>query len=162
MGQGEAAGVTDVTVWGREIERRHAWLLHTASLAVGPVERFFTGAEGDRYTSAIDGQLVAAPVLLLGTGHALLAKPESFVEIGPDEAVVYTTTIEKLRNTIVDAVKEAAVVLQQRQHAPELPMTLVISAVRAQLHALEATATTMAPPSLVEPIPATEPSGVPR
>lgn len=150
MGQDEVA---DVTKWGRDIESRHAWVLHAASLAVGPVERFFTGEEGDRYTSAIDGQLVAAPVLLLGTGHALLAKPDGFVEIGADEAVVYTTTIEKLRTTIIDAVKEAAVVLQQRQHTPELPMTLVISALRAQLHALESTAATMAPPPLLDDAP---------
>lgn len=139
----------DPVVWGRDVERRHAWLLHTSNLVVGPVDRFYTGTEGDQYKSEIDGNYVAAPVVVLGTGHALLSvDPRVFVEIGPDEATIYITTIERLRSTIVDAVTDAARALREAQKAevaPELPMALIIAAVRAQLHALEATAKTMPP-----------------
>jgi hypothetical protein len=139
-----------VTQWGRDVERRHAWLLHTQNLAVGPVERYYTGAEGDQYKSAIDGVPVVAPVVVLGTGHALLARePAMFVEIGPDEASIYINTIDSMRKAIVDACNEAARILHANQQRPELPMALVVAALRAQLHALEATATTEPAPALV-------------
>ncbi len=133
----------DVTVWGRDVERRRAWLLHTQNLAVGPVERFFTGEANDQYKSALDGEAVQAPVVLLGTGHALLARePDAFIEIGPDEASIYIGTIERMRKAIVDACNDAAKVLGANQKRPELPLALVVAALRSQLHALEATAST--------------------
>lgn len=138
MGKDEDTG--DVVAWGRDLERRHAWLLQTATLAVGPVERFYTGAEDDRYVSAVDGAPVVAPVLLLGTGHAMLAQPRNFVEIGPDEANVYISTIERLRETLSGAITNAVATLREKAHEPELPFALVISALRAQLYALEAIA----------------------
>lgn len=143
----EASPEDAVTAWGRDVERRHAWLLHTQNLAVGPVERFYTGLPNDQYMSAVDGVAVSAPVVMLGTGHALLAKdPAAFVEIGPEESAIYIGTIDRMRKAIVDACNDAAQVLLTNKHHPELPIALVIAALRAQLHALEATAQEASPP----------------
>lgn len=148
----------DVTPWGRDVERRHAWLLHTQNLAVGPVERFYTGAPDDQYKSAVDGVPVAAPVVVLGTGHALLARePKAFVEIGPDEAQVYIGTIDRMRKAIVDACNEAATVMRANQSHPELPLALVVAALRAQLYALEATAEEASKPPPPAPLSETTP-----
>lgn len=131
----------DVTGWARDLERRHAWVLHRSTLAVGPVERYFTGEEHDRFLSEIDGQPVMAPVLKLGTGHALLAVPANFIELGAPEADLYMRVIDRLRESVITAVNEAIdSIASKRQSMPDLPIALIVSAVRAQLHALEATA----------------------
>ncbi len=130
----------NATEWGRDLERRHAWLLHQGSLAVGQVERFYTGEGDDVYMSTLDGLPVKHGVFVLSTGHALLSKPDNFIEIGPEDAVIYATTLDKLRKAIVDAVTEAGTQLRGRgETPPELPMALIIAALRAQTHALEAT-----------------------
>lgn len=128
----------DPIAWGRDLERRHAWLLHVGNLAVGQVERFFTGVDNDKYQSAVDGSFVEHGVFMFTTGHALLTKPENFIEIGPDEALIYINTIDKLRKALTEAVQEAAAVLRKGSDRPELPMALILSAFRSQLHALEA------------------------
>lgn len=139
----------DPVVWGRDLERRHAWVLHKENLTIGPVERFYTGEENDRYVSAIDEQPVAAPTIFLGNGHALLAKPEVFIELGPEEASVYVEAVEKLRETVTDAVQNAARTIRSR--SPQIAFALVVSAVRAQLYALEATASSLPPPGAPSP-----------
>lgn len=152
------ANETDVIAWGRDLERRHAWVLHKEKLAAGPVERFYTGDETDRYVSTVDGSPVAAAVLVLGTGHAMLAKPHDFVEIGSEEASVYIATLDKLRAAIAEAVTEAAATLRGRD-AIGVGMVIIASALRAQLFALEATATSLSappPPSSRDPLPSTE------
>lgn len=129
-----------VVSWGRDLERRHAWLLHQEKLAIGPVDRFYTGVDGDMYKSDLDGSIVTHPVFALATGHVMLAKPEHFIELGPDEANIYITTIDRLRAAITNAVHEASNALTSRV-PPQMTLALVIAAVRAQLHALEAHAT---------------------
>ncbi len=92
-------------------------------------------------------------MVVLGTGHALLANVQgAFIEIGPDEASIYIGTLDRMRKAIVDACNDAAHVLREHNQRPELPLVLVIAALRSQLHALEATAMTS---------PATLPEGTP-
>jgi len=135
--------------WGRTLEQSHEWVLHLPSLACGPVETFFTGEEGNIYISAIDGKEVRAPVLLLSTGHALLAAKEAFQQIGHEEATVYIDTIDRMRNAIIEATNGALKILRGRSADPELPMILIIAALRSQLYTLEATTSTTPPPALV-------------
>ena len=126
---------SDLTEWGADLAKRQAWLLHTATLAVGAVVRFYSGASGDRFKGGDDVD-VEAPVLVLSTGHSFVMRErEAFVELDDTHAAIYTDTVDALRRTIVESCDRAATLLAGRH---EHPLPLILAALHMQIRMLEA------------------------
>lgn len=122
----------DVREWANSLLEKQAWVLHTPTLSVGAVRRFYDGEE-TKWRSTIDGNEVPSPVLELETGHGFIANPEVFVEMSAAELRLYVA-IQQGLSTLVAVVARNASTQGVRPHAG---FALLIAAFRAQLAALE-------------------------
>lgn len=126
--------------WARKVVADGQWLLHTATLVVGPATEFFDGIESV-YVSEANGEPVPGPVLKLATGHALVANPNAFVEIEPKEVEFYRLATEKL----ADFMRGAVSVAGGKAIPSRTTVVLLTSLLRAQLVALEMATPGLAP-----------------
>lgn len=117
--------------WARRVVADKAWLLHIRTLVIGPAEELFDGV--DRVHTGENGLPVSAPVIKLLTGHALLASPNTFVELVPREVAFYQLVVEKFAEFMKGAVAHAAA----RGVPAATAVTLLTSLLQAQLRALE-------------------------
>lgn len=117
--------------WKGAVERM-AWMFHVETYAVGRAAAFYDGVE-EKYVSPLNGEPVNGPVLLLHTGHALLAEPVKWMELSSAEIRYFQALQEGFNGLIVIAAKNA------KDNGVELEkgLAMLISILRAQLAALE-------------------------
>lgn len=128
------APAPDPIVWGRDLEKRKAWVFHAPTMAMGPVEKFFDGVE-EQWVSTVNGVAVPGPVLLLATGHALDARsPAVFVEMEAKEVWLAKLAVEKIAK-VVAALLETG---RQAEVAPRTAALLVLAVLQANRAAIEA------------------------
>lgn len=126
--------------WARRVVADKAWLLHTPTLSIGPAEELFDGVV-KVHLSEVNGKPVPSPVLRLATGHALLAEPNSFLELLPREVVFYAKAVDQMTGWVTGAVRFGA----EQAIPADKTVTLLIALLRAQLRALETLAQSEAP-----------------
>lgn len=123
----------DLASWADGLIVRQAWVLHVATLTIGPVKHFYDG-ETTKYKSTIDGGEVPSPVLELQTGHGFVSTdPTGFVELSAADVRFYLSLQIGFRGICELSLKNAV--------ATHVPMSkaqiLLVAALRAQLQALE-------------------------
>lgn len=129
-----AAEPVDPVSFGRDLAARKAWIFHSATMALGPVEKFFSGDEGDRSVSDVNGEEVPGPVVALATGHRLVCAPAQIIELSDREAAyvqLATNELTGLLAKVLETAKESG--MQERTTA-----LLTIAILRAQCAAFEA------------------------
>jgi hypothetical protein len=118
--------------WATKLVEKKQWVLHVPTLTVGPVKAFFDGTES-RWKSTIDGGEVPAPVLELETGHGFVARESAFHVLDAAQLRFYIAIQQGLAQLVGVAARGAA----GEGVDPRAGFALVISALRAQLIALE-------------------------
>ncbi len=122
--------------WGRDLALREAWVIHEPSLTVGPVKKYWDGTT-EKFSSPVNDLEVPAPVLELVTGHAFVARRrDDFVELDARALRFYEAIQSGLSGLIVVSGRNAAA-----SGVPQdVGLALTVAALRAQLAAIEATA----------------------
>lgn len=127
--------MAELKEWANALLEKQAWVLHVPTMSVGPAKKFYDGAES-RWRSTIDGQEVPAPVLELETGHGFVARMDSFHVLDAAQLRFYVAIQQGLAGLVGVAARNAGA----QGVDPRAGFALVISALRAQLAALEAPA----------------------
>jgi hypothetical protein len=122
----------EIREWADALIRKQAWVLHLEALAVGPVKAFYDGVSS-MWTSTVDGQPVPDPVLELENGHAFIASPAKFQEMNAASMRFFASLQHGISGLVSVAARSAAAT----GVSPETGYALTISALRAQLVALE-------------------------
>ncbi len=122
--------------WGRDLALREAWVIHEPSLTIGPVKKYWDGTT-EMFSSPVNDLAVPSPVLELVTGHAFVAKrQDEFVELDARAIRFYEAIQAGLTGLIVVSGRNAAA-----SGVPQdVGLALTVAALRAQLAAIEATA----------------------
>ncbi len=108
-----------------------SWVIHLPTLVVGRVKaRWRAGM----YVSPVNGIAVPDEVVELESGHALLAKRDSFVKMGNSEIRFHDSIQEGLSALVAIAARNG----QSSGVDMETGYSLTVAALRAQLRALEA------------------------
>lgn len=122
----------NIAEWAEKAIADKAWLFHEPTHALGVPIKFYSGLMADQYVSSINGEPVPGPVIMLESGHGLLAKPENFVLLTEKEIQFFTAAqllfSEFLRGVITKAAEGGL-----DQHAS---MRLLSSMLKAQVAAM--------------------------
>jgi hypothetical protein len=128
------AELKDPASYGRSLAERKAWIFHAATMALGPAEKFFSGEEGDRHVSDVNGEEVLGPVLVLATGHALVLVPAQVIELEDREAAYVQLAQHELTSLLAKVLTTA----KESGMADRTAALLTIAILRAQCAAFEA------------------------
>lgn len=113
--------------WARALVDERAWVIHQPTCTVGRVVKLH--AAGGTYTSPINQEPVQDPVLELEEGHALVARPGTFIKLSEADANFYSEAQGAIRELLTAMVMVAA--------GSKIPKTmtqlLLRSALQAQL-----------------------------
>lgn len=120
------------TVWGKDLEKREAWVIHEPTLAVGPVKKFWDGVD-EIYVSPINGAACPGAVLELETGHSLVAVFEHFIELDENAIRFYAAIQQGLAGLIVVSARNASA----SGVTQDVGIALTVAAFRTQLAAIE-------------------------
>lgn len=129
---GPEARAEVLKAWADRLIAKQLWVLHAPTLTVGPARNFYDGVE-NKYRSTVNGQEVPAAVLELETGHGFVADPEKFVELDAPAVRFYVG----IQQGLAGLVRVAATGAAGAGVGQEAGFALVVSALRAQLAALE-------------------------
>ena len=119
--------------WFRERVAKGSKMIHAGTRSVGKAIRYWSGAEGDRWTSSINGIPVDAPILELDTGHGLIAARCSWVELGPAEA----RFVDALRAGVSGVVQVAARTARASGVDLDTGLVLLLAVLEDQVAALK-------------------------
>jgi hypothetical protein len=118
--------------WAKNLADEQAWVLHTESGLVVRIAKFYDGKD-ECYVSPVNGSKVTAPVLEMHNKHALMAKPENFVQLSENEVAYFVGTQEVLTGALREMVAAGAIV---QIPAPTVAL-LLIGVFREQMIVLQ-------------------------
>ncbi len=118
--------------WARDVVARGVTLFSPRTLTIGIAERVWDG-DADPYVDG-SGTPVRSPVIHLSTGHDLVADPDGFIELKPQEADYFAVASGRLSDFLIQGITTA----RQMNIPEQTAMVILAATLRGQLAALEA------------------------